>query len=309
MNQRRIDVLISVIVPVYNAEEYIDRCVSSILCNEEKNFEILLIDDGSTDGSGKKCDDWSLKDARIRVFHKKNGGVSSARNIGLDNALGDWVAFIDADDEVSPQYLSIPKELLGCDVILKSFIERTNEADLEFRVSRTEYHGTKSIVRWFIRGRHNALWDKIIRRDIIGDIRFDSTISIGEDLLFFAAVLPKVSCIATCECGHYIYIRRPLSAMSKSNGKNRLEGYIFNSEKLIALSDKSSRLYHCKTLAAQLYIPLVRNYINLLTPVQRRRFKQVYGQINIFRLPCLTLKERVKFIWTLFLFKIRTRNK
>lgn len=88
---------ISVIVPVYNAEEYIDRCVSSILCNEENDFEILLIDDGSTDGSGKKCDDWSLKDARIRVFHKSNGGVSSARNLGLDNARGRWIAFVDAD--------------------------------------------------------------------------------------------------------------------------------------------------------------------------------------------------------------------
>lgn len=294
---------------MYNAIAYIDNCIKSILNQEEKNFEILLIDDGSTDGSGEKCDNWGRKDARIRVFHKKNEGVSSARNIGLDNARGEWVAFIDADDEVSPQYLSIPEELLGCDVILKNFIERTNEADLEFRVSRAEYHGKKSIVRWFIRGRHNALWDKIIRRDIIGDTRFDSTISIGEDLLFFAAVLPKISWIATCECGHYIYIRRPSSAMSKSNGRNRLEGYIFNSEKLIALSDRSCCLYHCKTLAAQLYIPLIRNYINLLTLEQRRRFKQVYRQINIFHLPYLTLKERIKFIWTLLLFKVRTANK
>lgn len=198
-------VRISVIVPVYNAIDYIDNCIKSILNQEEKNFEILLIDDGSTDGSGEKCDNWSTKDARIRVFHKKNGGVSSARNTGLDNARGEWVAFIDADDEVSPQYLSIPEELLGCDVILKSFIERTNDVDLEFRVSKAEYLGTYSIVRWFIRQRNNALWDKIIRRDIIGDIRFDSTILIGEDLLFFATVLPRVSHIATAECGNYIY--------------------------------------------------------------------------------------------------------
>lgn len=306
MYPERTNTLISVIVPVYNVENYLDRCVSSILNQEEKNFEILLIDDGSTDGSGEKCDSWSRKDARIRVFHKKNGGVSSARNIGLDNARGEWVAFIDADDEVSPQYLSIPKELLGCDVILKSFIERTNDVDLEFRVSKAEYLGTDSIVRWFIRQRNNALWDKIIRRDIIGDIRFDSSVSIGEDLLFFTTILPKISWIATCECGNYIYIHRPSSAMAKSNGRDRLEGYIFNSERLIVLSGKSSCHYHCKVLTAQLYIPLIGYYINLLSPKQRHRFKQVYSQINIFQLPYLTMKERAKFIRTILFFKLRT---
>ena len=298
-------VKVSVIVPVYNAAGFIDSCIRSILNQEEGNFEILLIDDGSTDGSGEKCDSWSTKDARIRVFHKRNGGVSSARNVGLDNARGEWIAFIDADDEVTSEYLTIPEELHGSDVILKSFIERTNDADLEFRVSRAEYHGTKSIARWFIRERHNALWDKIIRRNVIGGTRFDTTVSIGEDLLFFATVLPNVSRISTCEYGKYIYIRQPSSAMSKVNGKNRFDGYIFNSELLVALSCKSRYHYHCKILAAQLYIPLVRNYINLMTPVQRRRFKQVYKQINIFRLPCLTLKERIKFIWTLLLFNIR----
>lgn len=306
MYPERTNTLISVIVPVYNVENYLDRCVSSILNQEEKNFEILLIDDGSTDGSGEKCDNWGTKDARIRVFHKKNGGVSSARNTGLDNSRGEWVAFIDADDEVSPQYLTIPKKLLGYDVILKSFIERTSDTDLEFRVSETEYLGAKSIERWFIRQRHNALWDKIIRRGIIGDIRFDSTVSIGEDLLFFATILPKVSHIGAYECGDYIYIRRPESAMFKSKGRSQAEHDIVISERLMNLSQVSDNHKYCRTIIAQQFLPRIRHYIQPLTLEQQSRFMSAFRQINIFNMPYLTLKDRLRYIYTLFFFKFKT---
>jgi len=89
---------ISVIVPVYKAEAYLRRCVNSILAQTFQDFEVLLIDDGSPDKSGKICDDYVKKDSRVRVFHKENGGVSSARNLGLDNAVGRYIAFVDSDD-------------------------------------------------------------------------------------------------------------------------------------------------------------------------------------------------------------------
>ena len=91
---------ISIIVPVYNSEKTLNRCVDSILSQTFQDWELLLIDDGSTDRSGKLCDEYALKDQRIKVFHKKNGGVSSARNIGLDHAKGEWITFIDSDDEI-----------------------------------------------------------------------------------------------------------------------------------------------------------------------------------------------------------------
>ena len=97
---------ISVIVPVYNAEKYLHRCIDSILSQTFTDFELLLIDDGSKDGSGAICDEYAAKDNRVRVFHKENGGVSSARNLGLDNACGEWVTFVDADDYVRPSYLA-----------------------------------------------------------------------------------------------------------------------------------------------------------------------------------------------------------
>ena len=89
---------ISIIVPVYNAEKYLHRCVDSILAQTFTDFELLLINDGSKDNSGKICDEYAAKDPRVRVFHKENGGVSSARNMGLDNAKGEWVTFVDSDD-------------------------------------------------------------------------------------------------------------------------------------------------------------------------------------------------------------------
>lgn len=95
---------ISVIVPVYNVEKYLRRCIDSILAQTFTDFELLLIDDGSKDNSGDICDGYAMKDERVRVFHKKNGGVSSARNLGLDNAKGEWVSFVDADDYLDNCY-------------------------------------------------------------------------------------------------------------------------------------------------------------------------------------------------------------
>ena len=96
---------ISIIVPVYNTEKYISNCIESILKQKEKDFELLLIDDGSKDQSGRICDTYATKDDRIKVIHKKNGGVSSARNLGIDHAKGEMIFFIDSDDTVGPDYL------------------------------------------------------------------------------------------------------------------------------------------------------------------------------------------------------------
>ena len=105
------NVVISVIVPVYNAEKYLSRCIDSILVQRFNDLELLLIDDGSKDGSGKICDEFAEKDKRIKVFHKVNGGVSSARNYGLEKSNGEYVTFVDADDYLLPE--TITEQLLS----------------------------------------------------------------------------------------------------------------------------------------------------------------------------------------------------
>ena len=98
--------VISVIVPVYNTEKYLSRCIDSILTQTFTDLELLLVDDGSTDKSGIICDEYALKDSRVRVFHKENGGVSFARNLGVQEARGNWIAFVDADDWILETYLA-----------------------------------------------------------------------------------------------------------------------------------------------------------------------------------------------------------
>ena len=97
--------LISVIVPVYNVEKYLNRCVESIMNQTYKNLQIILIDDGSNDRSGKICDEYAEKDKRIEVIHKENAGVSAARNKGLDKAKGEWITFVDADDWIEKTFV------------------------------------------------------------------------------------------------------------------------------------------------------------------------------------------------------------
>lgn len=104
--------LISVIVPVYKVEEYLDRCVDSIINQTYKNLEILLVDDGSPDNCPKMCDDYAKKDKRIKVIHKKNGGLSDARNVGIDNSKGDYLTFIDSDDYVELNYVEFLYNLI-----------------------------------------------------------------------------------------------------------------------------------------------------------------------------------------------------
>lgn len=110
---------ISVIVPVYNTEKYLRRCIDSILTQTFTDFELLLIDDGSKDASGAICDEYAKQDSRVKVFHKENGGVSSARNLGINNAIGEWITFIDSDD-------TVPNDAL---YLLQS---NTLEGDVEF---------------------------------------------------------------------------------------------------------------------------------------------------------------------------------
>lgn len=110
---------ISIIVPVYKAEAYLLRCVDSLLAQTFTDFEVLLIDDGSPDRSGEICDDYARKDARVRVFHQTNGGVSVARQRGVENAKGEWITFVDADDYLPP-HIKVCKQ---CICSLKNMIQ------------------------------------------------------------------------------------------------------------------------------------------------------------------------------------------
>lgn len=185
---------ISVIVPVYNVVQYLPRCIDSILAQTFTDFELLLVDDGSPDNSGKICDEYAEKDSRIHVFHKENGGVSSARNAGLELAMGIYCCFVDSDDWLTPTYL---QNFIDChpeeyDVVLQSFyISNTYKNHTETRILPDKEIVGSTALSVFLEeyeGVHNGfLWHRLFHLDIIKKhkIRFPEGISFAEDGCFF----------------------------------------------------------------------------------------------------------------------------
>ena len=175
---------ISVITPVYNAEKFLHRCVDSILAQTFQDFELLLVDDGSSDSSSDICDDYAQKDERVRVLHKVNGGVSSARNLGLNNARGEWVTFADSDDEVCEDWLStFVDNLDGYDAVVTGFYFVTSDKVLPFVID--SHSEVPAVVADHLNKEHNYgfLWCKIFKYSLIENqkLRFNEKLSFLED--------------------------------------------------------------------------------------------------------------------------------
>lgn len=186
---------ISVIVPVYNVEKYLRRCIDSILSQTFSDFELLLIDDGSKDKSGDICDEYVAKDVRVKVFHKANAGVSSARNLGLDKAKGEFIFFVDSDDFLDKTHLeNYSKDIDNFDLIFQGYklVEETTEKVMEkktfpetetvdFESSMNVMEGIFSLGNFF-----GPTWNKIFKASIISEneIRFKEDVDLREDEIF-----------------------------------------------------------------------------------------------------------------------------
>lgn len=212
---------ISVIVPVYNAESTIRRCVDSILAQTFTDFECLLIDDGSKDRSGEICDEYAEKDSRVMAFHKENGGVSSARNLGLDNARGGWVAFVDSDDSVKEEYLSnlyshinLGTELVisYADYIFKNHHRLDNYESRCIGENDFSLLFTENAIIW-----HTSPWSKLFKYEIISKIglRFNEMMSIGEDAVFLFSYLCSVSRVYVSNDTDYLYDAENSGSLTK----------------------------------------------------------------------------------------------
>lgn len=201
--------MISIIVPIYNAESFLQKCVNSILSQTNKDWELILVDDGSLDKSSILCDEFARKDSRIRVIHKSNGGVSSARNIGIDVARGDWIAFIDADDYVSNNYFEAILDKESDIVLVESCVVNWNgkiqKAINGISANIYKRRNYENIVKDFLLDyRSRVPWAKFIKRKVIGNTRFELGQKIGEDTVFMYDVLSKAKSIDIA-IGQYYY--------------------------------------------------------------------------------------------------------
>lgn len=180
---------ISIIIPVYNAEMYLYRCIDSIFAQTFTDFELLLIDDGSIDKSGAICDEYVARDSRVRVFHKENCGVSCARNFGLDNAQGKWIAFVDADDWLETTALEKMLETADADLIIGSVKfhpsgTKGNLLNENKRVARENLN--ELLINQIDHYSISGPWAKLYKTKIIENnkLRFDTSLCFGEDSLF-----------------------------------------------------------------------------------------------------------------------------
>ena len=175
--------MISVIVPVYNSKETLERCVKSLLSQTLKDLEVILVDDGSSDGSGALCNGFSREDIRIRVIHKGNGGVSSARNAGIEAAKGEYLMFLDSDDYAEPDMAEKMLEGIGDDdIAICGFHHHYQGRDIVRIPDVPGQSGEENFLTLYGHGFLNMPWNKLYRRELAG--KFDESLSLGEDLLF-----------------------------------------------------------------------------------------------------------------------------
>lgn len=226
---------VSIIVPVYNASATLCRCIDSILSQTYTDFELLLINDGSKDCSGVICDEYAVKDSRVQVFHKENGGVSSARNVGLDNAKGKWIAFVDSDDWISDCYLENLYKHTSTDLDLivsfPTYIYNDGSSKTpKYKEKRVCEHNFEEIFVEHSMHQNTSPWCKLFRKQLIEEnkIRFCEEMHIGEDLLFLYNFMLASIRIYISSGTYYMYSYDIATSLTKrvNSFKSEYAGYI-----------------------------------------------------------------------------------
>ena len=223
---------LSIIIPVYNAEKYLNKCIDSILNQSFKDFELLLIDDGSKDLSGKICDKYAEVDERVKVFHIQNGGPAKARNLGIKYATGIYIEFVDADDELIPEALEnlyvltknnpdiiiADSQIITADEKVKNIIsiEKNNQINVE------EYLKNLNTVRKATLLHY--IWNKWYKRELICENRiiFDENERLGEDFLFNCEIIDKADRVWGTDILLYKYYKRDNGSLSGKYIENEL---------------------------------------------------------------------------------------
>lgn len=228
--------VLSIIVPIYKVESYLNACVDSILSQPFKDFELILVDDGSPDHCGTMCDEYAEKDQRIKVIHQSNGGLSSARNAGIDIATGDYITFVDSDDTIAQDTYARNMEILLADHSIDLleypvYVHYKSPAQHIWKQTNTHVYGSDNLFVYWIDNhyyRHSYAWNKIYKTGLFKDIRFPVGKTF-EDIQTLPLILKKVEHFFISEYGLYYYYLRSSSittSTSYNNLRNLLDGNI-----------------------------------------------------------------------------------
>ena len=224
--------LLSIIVPVYNVEKYIERCIKSILNQSFTNFELILVDDGSPDNCGKICDEYKKKDSRIKVIHKKNGGLSDARNVGIERAKGEYIAFVDSDDFINKYMYEIlyknakkwDADISICNFKMVCENDRIDE-DISVICEDAKVYGRNEALNKLYSNENLQFivaWNKIYKKELFLNIRYDYG-KCHEDEFIIHKLIYNANKIAYCPSEMYYYLQRNNSIMNLEFSIHRLD--------------------------------------------------------------------------------------
>ena len=279
--------MISIIVPVYNVEPYLRKCLDSILDQTYRDLEILVVDDGSTDGSGKICDDYK-KDERVRVFHTENRGLSAARNLGLDNATGDWIGFVDSDDWIEPDMYEVmlrKAEETGADIVECGYI-------IEYVKKQKKCSAIQKIVpsvetiEALINGKiQTRVWNKIYCGKLFTETRFPDG-RCFEDIATTHKLVYN-SIVTGCLGFYYHYTQRYSSISQNHDSQNLIDYWLAHKQRYEETKDivndetKQVLLKQCASAISRTWVWYLKSdrfpkYINEMNTFARENYP-VFG--------------------------------
>lgn len=294
--------LLSIIVPVFNAEKYLNRCIDSILCQTFDNYELILINDGSTDRSGTICEFYARSDARVKVIHCVNGGVSKARNTGIQIAKGEWIGFVDADDWLEPRMYEIMMQAAkGCkvDLVYCDFFAVNKDATVS--VSQPDHNGDNlSLIKSFIMGGWTVVWNLIVKKKLIvnNELYFDKGIKFGEDFIFLLKAFMLANRINKVAVPLYYYNR-----INEDSALNTVSFDYYKSvvKAIVSVRDFSKAIIHDTELDKMFAWKILRAKQDLvLYPDKHTEFLTICPESHKHILSCPWLNAKMKgMMWLL----------
>ena len=296
---------VSVIVPVYKAEKYLRKCVDSILAQTFKDFEVLLVDDGSPDKSGEICDEYAAKYDCIRVKHISNGGAAVARNRGIDMAKGEFIMFVDSDDTIESDMLAELVSLQNRHKVDIAARRLRMKPEYEHQPAEVRYSGIDCIRLLLLRELDSSPCTKLIRRDAIGSIRFPEGVT-NEDVVFLYHLYGQVRDVCYLNKSFYYYRENPES-VTHSFDKHALD-MVMNADRLYNDVRKNypDLLPVAKSFQITIYLDFCflvlkrRVLISYGTTYRRCRQECVHNSFHIFKSVLYSWKYKCKLLLILF---------
>lgn len=273
---------ISIIVPVYNMEQFLGRCLDSILSQTFQDFEVLLVNDGSTDNSGQICREYARKDPRIVLIDKENGGLSSARNSGLDAAKAEYVGFVDSDDHIAPDmYQFLYQNLVkhDADISICSFYFKYEDG----RICHAKPGGVcrcmnnEEAIRTLLGRKHfeNYVWDKLYKKVLFDGIRFPEN-ELYEDIAVTYRLLDSSKTVIYESEPKYYYVQRPGSIVNSGFSANKLQ-FVEQCRKLVDFSKSRGGLYDRE---ARTFLALASLWLIYEAGMHKSRYFQILTDLK-----------------------------